>query len=431
MHNHQQPVIIIGAGMAGLGAAGRLQKNGFACTILEAQPQPGGLAGFFSIENKFFPLGYHHILYNDRPLIATLKTLGLYDRVAWKKGKVLFAINNRIYNLANPLDFVRFPLPGIDKLRFVKLMGYCLLKQDWNSVHENALTWLNRLAGPTVRSTIFDPLMDIKYGLTPDHLSASWIGSRLHYQEFSKPLGYIPGTDWTKLLVDKLVQNFESLGGKFFLNATVQNLRQRDDASWEAEYRRNGVIHKSTAAIVVNTAPAPIFSRICPTASRDLNRIVYLDALSLILETKQKLPTNLYMLACLKPRYSFGGIFDLSSLNATIGTRGGTVLNFFSNLSPRYEHLRGKTAAELLTIYQDDFQKLFGFRLQPLWYHLTLIKNYSPQFLKDYQSPPHRGPATGLYFAGNYLTHPAITSTGSALASGETAAGLIAEDYAE
>ena len=162
---------------------------------------------------------------------------------------------------------------------------------------------------------------------------------------------------------------------------------------------------------------------------KTLRSFEYLDALSLIVETKQKLTRELYLLSCLKPRYSFGGIFALSSLNNTIGVENGTVINFFTTLSKNYEYLREKKDHELLKIYQDDFEKIFRFRLNPEWYHLTLIKNYSPKFLMGYKNLDQRGVFKGLYFAGNYLTYPIITSTGSAYKSGVTAANFITEDY--
>ena len=107
------------------------------------------------------------------------------------------------------------------------------------------------------------------------------------------------------------------------------------------------------------------------------------------------------------------------------------MLNFFTTLTPKYEHLRNAKSEKLLELYQEDFQKLFGFKLNPIWHHLTLIKNYSPKFLKDYKNPDYRSKTRGIYFAGNYLTHPNITSTGSALASGQKAADYIIEDYAK
>lgn len=424
-------VIIIGAGMSGLGAAIKLLESGYHCVIVESHHEGGGLAGSFQIQNKFFPYGYHHILYQDKPLHRTLKKLGIYHLVRWKKGKVLFAIDGNIYNLANPIEFISFPMPWRAKIRFIILMAYCVLKRNWNGDLGNAQAWLDAIAGDTVRTIIFDPLMDIKYGLPSQYLSANWLGSRLHYQEFSKPLGYLPGQDWTKVLTKKLMERVRVLGGTIITNARVtkahlDSARGVRGVSYHAPQNNE---HFLAGNILINTAPPRVFLSLCDFKDKKLENIEYLDALSLIIETHQKLPRELYLLSCLRPRYSFGGIFMLSSLNETIGVENGTVINFFTTLSPQYEYLRQKTSEELLEIYQNDFQKLFGFRIDPLWHHLTLIKNYSPKFLNGYQNPDQRSDVRGLYFAGNYLTYPIITSTGSAIASGEKAATYILEDY--
>lgn len=425
----KKTVIIIGAGMAGLAAAITLLERGFDCTIIEAQHQAGGLAGFFTVEGKNFPFGYHHILYRDKPLLFMLKKMGMYEHVVWKKVKVFFTVNNEIYNLTNPDDFIRFPLSWTDKLRFAYLMANCIIKKDWEFLTLDARTWLDSAASPKVREIIFDPLMDIKYGVGAEHLSASWLGSRLHYQEFSKPLGYIPGVDWTSIFVDKLMNKCRELGGRIILDSEVKKVALSENTFQGVTYIHDCCPHQMEADILVNTAPPHIFLGLCTYQDKTLADITYLDALSLIVETEQKLPTAQYLLACLSPRYSFGGIFTLSSLNPGIGTHNGTVLNFFTTLSPRYEYLRHNTPAELLEIYQQDFEKIFGFRLKPFWYHLTLINNYSPRFLKDYKNPEQRSTVSGIYFAGNYSTHPLITSTGSAIASGQQAASYIIEDY--
>ena len=429
MSPHKKPVVIIGAGMSGLGAAIRLLETGYQCVLLEAAPEAGGLAGRFKVKEKNFPLGYHHILSQDKPLIATLKKLGFYPRVAWKKGKVLFAIDGRMYDLQNPLEFVKFPMRFIDKLRFIKLIMYCMLKKNWNADLGDAQLWIDRIASPPVREVIFDPLIDIKYGLPANHVSANWLGSRLHYQEFSKPLGYIPGENWTRVLTEILVQKVKDLGGTIITNAAVQKVIFANNTFREVTYQHHEVSRILTGDILINTAPPHIFLALSGYRGRVLEKVEYLDALSVVLETKQKLPREFYLLSCLKPRYSFGGIFMLSALNETIGTGNNQVLNFFTTLSPAYEYLRNKSPEELLACYQKDFKKLFGFLLEPLWSHRTLITNYSPRFLKQYENVDHRGSVRGLYFAGNYMTYPIITSTGSAIESGEAAAKCIIEDY--
>src|SRR5687768_11222069 len=50
-------VAVIGAGMAGLATAARLQARGLTTVVLEAHGQPGGCAGFFRRRGFAFDVG--------------------------------------------------------------------------------------------------------------------------------------------------------------------------------------------------------------------------------------------------------------------------------------------------------------------------------------------------------------------------------------
>lgn len=424
-------VIVIGGGMAGFGAALRLLASGYECTILEAQSSPGGLAGHFEVNGRRFPLGYHHILAQDAPLLSLLKDLGLWNRVAWKKGNVCFSVDGSLYDLENIKDFIRFPLPWADKLRFAAFMLYCFLKKDWSRDLGDAKGWLDRLAGERVRTMVFDPLMHTKYGISSDRLSANWLGSRLHYREFSRPLGYIPGLEWTAEMVSLLSQRVRERGGTLLLNARVEKVVLGASGARHAVRYVVGASDARTAEpdIIVNTAPPHVFRSFCEYPDPRVMNVEYLDALSLIMEMPEPLPRQFYLLSSLRPAYSFGGMFVLSDLNRDLGTQGGTVVNFFTTLGPERDHLRHAAPDEVLNMYLQDFERIFSFRPVPIWHRLNLIKNYSPKFLKQYENVSQRSRARGLYFAGNYLTYPEITSTGSAFASGQRAAEYIIADY--
>jgi len=417
--------------MAGLTSAIRLLEAGFAVTVIESEKKIGGLASTFELKNKHFPIGYHHILAEDKPLLKMLNELGISKDIIWKKIKIIFAVENKTYNLTNPFDFCKFPLSPINKFRFATLMGYCIIKKNWNIGLGNARAWIDDIAGKKVRETIFDPLMDIKYGLPSEFLSANWLGSRLHCQEFSKPLGYLRDDEWTKILVEKMRQKIVSLGGVIIAGATAKKIKIEDKKFNGLIFVKDEQEKYLAGRILVNTAPPHIFITLFDCPDEKLKKIKYLDALSMIMEINESLPREFYLLSCLKPRYSFGGIYVLSSLKPNIGIENKTILNFFSTLSESSEHLRNKTAEELTDIYLDDFQKIFGFKPKPLWYKLNIIKNYSPKYLNDYQNPNQRYTIKGIYLAGNYLTYPLITSTGSAIFSGETVSNYIKEDYAK
>lgn len=431
MNEAKKRAIIIGAGMAGLTSAIRLLEAGFAVTIIESEKKVGGLTGTFEIKNKHFPIGYHHILAGDKPLLKMLDEMGISKDIIWKKIKILFAVDNKTYNLTNPFDFYRFPLSFLNKFRFAILMGYCILKKNWTNSLGDARSWIDNIAGKRVREVVFDPLMDIKYGLPSEYLSANWLGNRLHCQEFSKPLGYLQDDEWTKILVEKMRQKIITHEGEIITGATANKIKTENNKFNGLFYIKDEQEKYLPGEILVNTAPPHVFITLFDFPDEELKKIKYLDAFSMIMEINENLPRNFYLLSCLKPRYSFGGIYVLSSLKPNIGIENKAVLNFFSTLSESSEHLRDKTAEELVDIYLNDFKKIFGFKPQPLWYKLSMIKNYSPKYLNDYQNPSQRYSIKGIYLAGNYLTYPLITSTGSAIFSGETVSNYIKEDYAK
>lgn len=429
MNLPKKHILIIGAGMAGLTAAIKLLEKGLPVTMIEAENELGGLARNFKIDNKYFPIGYHHILAGDKPLLKMLTDMGMIDEVVWKKIKIMFAIDNQTYNLVSPIDFYKFPLSLINKFRFALLMGYCILKRNWTSDLGNAHDWIDKIAGVNVRETVFDPLVDIKYGLPSKYLSANWLGSRLHYQEFSRPLGYLVNDEWTKVLIEKMHKKITDLGGIIITNAYATKIEIKEGQFRGLFFSKDKQEQYLPGDALVNTAPPHIFTTLLDCHDENLKKIEYLDAISLIMEINEHLPREFYLLSCLKPRYSFGGIYALSSLKSNIGVKGETVINFFSTLSESSEHLRHKSVEELTEIYLNDFNSIFGFQPKPIWSKLNLIKNYSPKYLNNYKNPlPYYAP--GIYLAGNYLTYPDITSTGSAIASGEKATNCIIEQYA-
>ena len=87
---------------------------------------------------------------------------------------------------------------------------------------------------------------------------------------------------------------------------------------------------------------------------------------------------------------------------------------------------------QLMDAYQQDFQRVFGAELDPLWSHVARVPMYSPVFGPGFRNMPVR--STGwpnLYFAGNYRTFPSMVSTGTALASGLEAAAVLLADRGE
>ena len=150
--------VVLGGGLAGMAAAYSLARAGFGeVTLVERSPELGGLAGTFERGGHFYPLAYHHILHRDRTLLYFLERIGALPSVRWRKIRLLFHLDETLWDLAHPLDFLRFPMSAADKLRFVRLMLRAFRKRDWSDWQDrNAAELLDRWAGPGVRSAV-DP----------------------------------------------------------------------------------------------------------------------------------------------------------------------------------------------------------------------------------------------------------------------------------
>jgi oxygen-dependent protoporphyrinogen oxidase len=75
-----QPVYIIGAGIAGLGAAHMLHQHGYRSVVLEASEQPGGRAGYHRRDGFCFEIGGKNFSSGHSIINGFLQEFGIRDR---------------------------------------------------------------------------------------------------------------------------------------------------------------------------------------------------------------------------------------------------------------------------------------------------------------------------------------------------------------
>jgi protoporphyrinogen oxidase len=227
----------LGGGLAGIATAFTLARSGWKdISVIEAGDTLGGLAGSFEQDGHIYPLGYHHILHRDRTLLYFLEQIGVLDRVEWRKIQMYFHLNNQLFDLAAPLDFLRFPMSFLAKIRFAHLMARSALTKDWSAWHDrNAAELVDAWAGPEVRRALFEPLCRLKFDRPCEEVSAAWLGARLHYREGSAALGYVPNSNWTSLLCEGLTRLLADAGVTVHLNTAVTKLHSTGDRISEVE----------------------------------------------------------------------------------------------------------------------------------------------------------------------------------------------------
>ena len=420
-------VVILGGGLAGMSAAWTLAREGRDVTLIEAGKQLGGLAGTVERDDHFYPLAYHHILRRDRTLLWFLDRMGGLDAVRWRKIRMLFHLDDRLWNLAAPGDFLRFPMRMADKLRFVRLMLRSFRKADWDDWQDrSAAELVDAWGGPGVREVLFERLSRLKFKRPCAEVSAAWLGARLHFREGSSPLGFIPETNWTKVLCEGLSALLEAAGVRVLTGRRI--LRIVDDGTRVCAVEcDDGTTVPGDA--FVSALPTEVYRSLIRTDDTpDLFSIRYTAILSGLAVTRQRIRPDFYWMNLASLEQSSDGIFRLESLNPTIGARGETCLNFVTHVPSRDDAVFSRSDDEIWTGYRRDFAQVFGFELEPQWTRLVRLPLYSPVFHRGYRNPAVRSRRwPQVYFAGNYRTFPSIASTGTALRSGVDAAVALLE----
>jgi protoporphyrinogen oxidase len=422
--NHE--VVVVGGGLAGIGAAWALAQAGVPrIAIVERGPELGGLAGTFERDGRFYPLAYHHVLSRDRTLLWFLERLGALPRVRWRRISMRFQHGGRLWDLRRASELLRFPLPLADKARLVRLMAKSFAKSDWSDwIGRDSAALLDEWAGPRVRETLFEPLTRLKFGLPCDQVSAAWMGARLHHREGSAPLGFVPGTNWTRVLCEGLTGLLRERGIAIRVGAEVAALEVDGDRVRAARLT-DGTALASHAFVCA--LPTTVYRRLVPAdATPRLDAIRYTAIVSMVCATRQPVEPWFYWLNLTALECSACGLFRLDALNPTIGAPGEACLNFVTHVPAHDRSFLARSDDELVRGYAADFRRLFGRELDPAWVRITRLPHYSPVFDVPFANPPVRSASwRNVWFAGNYRTFPSVASTGTALASGLDAAQAI------
>ena len=169
----------------------------------------------------------------------------------------------------------------------------------------------------------------------------------------------------------------------------------------------------------MSALPLTTYLRLAPDDDTpDLRDIRYTGLLSTLCATRQRLDADFYWMNLSSLDKSACAIFNLTALNPSIGGAGETCFNFVTHLREP-KGLFDLSDDELGARYRDDFRRVFGVELEPMWTVVNRVRAYSPVFTPSYRNVPVRSHRySNVYFTGNYRTFPSITSTGTALGAG-------------
>lgn len=264
-------LIVIGAGAMGLAAAYHAAKAGHQVEVLEAGPEPGGMAAHFDFDGVSIERFYHFVCKTDEPTFKLLDEIGLGGSMRWRKTTMGYFSGGKLHPWGDPISLLRYPNVSLmARLRYGLLAFVSTKRERWDALEtQSAKEWITRWSGREVYEKLWRPLFDLKFYEYADNVSAAWIWTRVkrigrsRKSLFDEQLGYIEGGSQT--LVDRLVERIAAMGGSVRLSTPAKRVVTEGGRVTGVE--ASDGFHPADA--VISTMPTPFVSATVPDLPAD------------------------------------------------------------------------------------------------------------------------------------------------------------------
>ncbi|HYY87742.1 MAG TPA: FAD-dependent oxidoreductase [Chloroflexota bacterium] len=422
---------ILGGGALGLGAALRLAGAGRRVTVIEREPQLGGLAAGFRVGPSALEKFYHHIFRTDTTIIRISQEVGLGDRLVWGQPNTSTLDHGRIASLGSVPDLLRLPLLSPpERLRF--LAGMAVLKAiptERVFAGRTAARWMPRLMGRHVYEALFEPLLRGKFGDRAPEIAMSWLWSRVH--ERSLRLGYIRGG--FQLLYDALGARVQELGGDVAMGTAATEIRVDDGRP--VVRTDDGVEHRFEQLLV--TLPTRLFTRLARGLPADYAARYpgpdHFGAHVLILGLDRTLVPGVYWLNINDRDLPFLALVEHTNFLPP-QDYGGRHLVYLGNYLPMDHPLFEQSDEQVLASFLPALTRIRP-EFDRSWVreHWMFRAPYAqPVVTTDYlcRLPPHRTPLPGVWLANMAHVYPQDRGQNYSLRLGERLARLMLNERA-
>lgn len=250
----------------GLSAAIEALRQGHQVQVLEAGPEPGGMAAHFDLDGLSIERYYHFICKTDHDTFALLRELGIEDKLRWRATSMGLFTGGRLHPWGTPTALLRFPgISIVSRLRYGFFAWVCARRERWDALEsKTAREWIERWCGAEVYRKLWQPLFRLKFHEDAENISAAWIWTRIkrigrsRRSVMQEELGYLEGGSQT--LIDAMCARIASLGGSIFTSCPAQEVRVREGRVVGVRTPRGMV----EADAVISTVPTPYISDLVP-----------------------------------------------------------------------------------------------------------------------------------------------------------------------
>ena len=431
----QPRAVVIGGGFTGLTAAWEMAQRGVAVTVLEADPEVGGLAGTFDVNGERLEKFYHHWFTNDRHVNELVDALGAKGEVLYRPTRTGMYYANNFFKLSTPGDLLRFtPLPFIDRVRLGLLALRARRVKHWKELEDlTAAEWLKSLGGEKVYKVVWEPLLNGKFGedVAPE-ISAVWFWNKLKLRGGSRGKGGGEVLAYYKggfaALADRVADAVRALGGEIRLNTPATGLVVEDGRVTGVE-TPGGVV---AADAVLATQPLPLFAdmaapHVTPAYEASLRRIKYLANVCLVLELDRSL-SDTYWLNVNDPGFPYVAVIEHTNFEPP-ETYGGRRIVYLSKYLPESHPMFRMSDDELLRFSIPHLKRMFpqfdeswiqGYRVWKARFSQPIVEKRYSTLIPDVQTP-----IEGLFLGTMAQVYPEDRGTNYAIREGRAVGRLM------
>jgi protoporphyrinogen oxidase len=325
----------------GLAAAYHAVKAGHTVQVLEAAPEPGGMAAHFDLDGLSIERFYHFVCKTDKDTFALMRELGIAGKMRWRKTSMGLYTGGRLRTWGNPVALLTYPEISLwSRLRYALFAFISVKRERWDAIEtESARSWITRWCGEEVYNKLWRPLFDLKFYQYSGNVSAAWIWTRVkrigrsRASIMQEELGYIEGGSQT--LVDTLCSEIEKLGGVIRVGAPMQKVLTRNG-------RVTGVVTalgEESADAVICTVPTPFISAMVPDLPPSLkakyDAIMNMGVCCLVFKLKRSVSPHFWVNIS-EPDMAIPGIIEFSNLREVGGDTIVYVPYYMPNDYPKF-----------------------------------------------------------------------------------------------
>lgn len=422
-------IAILGAGITGLAAAHDLTKCGHQVTVFESSPQVGGLAAGFKVDGWDWTLErfYHHWFTSDRHVLALAAEMGCREKIIFPRPSTVMYHCGKFHPLDSPLTALRFPGLGwgMTKLRFGLTTLYLRLSKDWSHLEGiTAAEWMTRWAGEHIYRTMWEPLLQGKFGRFAPQIPMSWLWARLHAR--TTRLGTFEGG--FQAFLETLAARVRQQGGKICLSHPITRISASAETGVKLEC--SGAEHSFDRCLA--TCSPQQMAKMTPQLPADyhqkLMQLQSMGAVVMVLAMKQRLTDHYWFNLPAHAGFPFLALVEHTNFVSPEHFGGEHIVYCGDYLESDHKHFTLQKEELLalflpvLTRFNEDFKTEW---VKRTWLFRSKYTQPVPRVDGSRTLPALRTPLPGLWLASMSQIYPWDRGTNYAIELGRRVAAKL------